>query len=557
MAILKNTTFSGTGNLRLPVGTTVQRPGTPAAGQFRYNTTTNDVEIYTGGVAAWISAANRGTRATGGTVYDTIIEGTTYRVHVFTTTGNSTFTVTRAGTVEYLIVAGGGGGGGHNAGFFEGGGGGAGGLLTGTVSVTPQAYTVTVGDGGAGGIASGSQGQNSSAFGLTAIGGGFGGGGSSFGGAGGSGGGSGWTNTTNRDSGIGGGAGTAGQGNNGGSPGGPFNAGGGGGGAGGVGATGIAGSRGGSGLLTNINGTPVFYAGGGGGGRSNSAIGGFGGGGAGQPSDAAGTGTPGTPNTGGGGGGGWQSSPNAGSAGGSGIVIIRYALQTSPNVTVPGLIDNNLILDLDFSKPAAYAGSGNVVNDSRLSGITGTVNGSLTSFINSRTHRAAFRGNIAAGNDISLTPSCIPAGNELTLVFWNFGKTQQQSSIIAGSNASSQDLNIHLPWVDGNVYWDCGSPFNRISANVSSVYLGWRHWVFTHNANTGIKRIYNNGVEFASGSGQTSSIPVMNSVRIGGYFTGSNYGHDGDIGMCLVYNREISAAEVLSHFNATRWRFGV
>jgi len=69
-----------------------------------------------------------------------------YKVHTFTTTGNSTFTVTGSGNVEYLIIAGGGGGGGSLSNQVGGGGGGAGGYRTSSSSaVTAQAYTVAVG----------------------------------------------------------------------------------------------------------------------------------------------------------------------------------------------------------------------------------------------------------------------------------------------------------------------------------------------------------------------------------------------------------------------------
>ena len=60
-------------------------------------------------------------------------------------------------SVEYLIVAGGGGGSSR-----IGAGGGAGGLKTGTVAVTVQAYTITVGAGGAGGAVGGNSGTNGS-----------------------------------------------------------------------------------------------------------------------------------------------------------------------------------------------------------------------------------------------------------------------------------------------------------------------------------------------------------------------------------------------------------
>ena len=39
---------SSTGGLFLPVGTTAQRPASPATGQIRFNTTTGSVETYNG-----------------------------------------------------------------------------------------------------------------------------------------------------------------------------------------------------------------------------------------------------------------------------------------------------------------------------------------------------------------------------------------------------------------------------------------------------------------------------------------------------------------------------
>ena len=39
---------SPTGGLYLPVGTTAQRPASPATGQMRFNTTTGSVETYNG-----------------------------------------------------------------------------------------------------------------------------------------------------------------------------------------------------------------------------------------------------------------------------------------------------------------------------------------------------------------------------------------------------------------------------------------------------------------------------------------------------------------------------
>jgi hypothetical protein len=298
-----NASFSSTGSLTIPSGTTEQRP-TGVNGMIRYNSTTGYTESYANG--AWVGFAS------------------------------GTYLAT------YMLVAGGGAGGSSSqAGNNGDGGGGAGGLVTGSFTFIPSAtYTVTIGAAGAvaPGNRGGSGGNTTAPFSpVSAVGGG--GGGTSFtpqgagagnpGGSGGGGAGSGP---------LAGGSGTPGQGN----PGGngvndaPTYGGGGGGGAGATGgnATTPASGAGGIGLTNSISGTSTYYAGGGGGGSyapTGAGAGGTGGGGAGG--NYATTGTSGTTNLGGGGGG--SSSTGTGGAGGSGIVIISYpGLQRGSGGTV-------------------------------------------------------------------------------------------------------------------------------------------------------------------------------------------------------------------------------
>jgi len=291
-----------------------------------------------------------GSYPTGGTITDYGV----YKVHSFLSSG--TWTSPSSGTVDVLIVAGGGGGG-----SGRGGGGGAGGMLYRTgLSVTNQAYTITVGNGGDGSthhISDASEnGQDSVAFSVTAKGGGAGGSGViadagvSIGKAGGSSGGT----THGADGAVASNQGTfsgwTAKGNAGGNGNGSDNeSAGGGGGAGAAGQAGDASGNGGDGGIGFQNdyrtGVNQYYAGGGGAGfghdsGATSGAGGTGGGGSGPPGSAltaTGDATAGTPNTGGGGGGGVYSAGGGsgftptnthGQAGGSGIVVIRYNRNT-------------------------------------------------------------------------------------------------------------------------------------------------------------------------------------------------------------------------------------
>lgn len=278
-----------------------------------------------GFVNAWTTSDCLGT---GGNI---TIDGN-YCVNTFTT--NGTFNVTyRNLNATVLVVAGGGGGGGGSG----SGGGGAGGLKYNNSYNVSGSYSVIVGAGGAGGTAPGiGNTGGDSVFGLiTAFGGGYGGrpsaSGGLVGGNGGSGGGAGGEQGGEYGT---GGIGTAGQGHNGGNGygGGVCYPGGGGGGANTAGASGtnanpLGPGVGGDGLSYDINGTNVYYAGGGGAGGTGDgappcpgALGGLGGGGKGGNTTIT-SGFNGVNTLGGGGGGGQVGS---GGSGGSGVVIIRY-----------------------------------------------------------------------------------------------------------------------------------------------------------------------------------------------------------------------------------------
>lgn len=305
-----------------------------------------------------ITAGTGGAKATGGYV----TEDDTYFYHTFLSSG--VFTPTQSLTCDYLVIAGGGGGGTQAAPNTGGGaGGGAGGLrstvgttggggsLESPISVTAQAYAITVGAGGAGAtsLGVGATGSNSVFSTITSSGGGGGGGAYGESGVGGgSGGGAGQATQTP-------GAGTANQGYAGGNNGGNNtnnDCASGGGGAGGVGGSASKvtsalndpanssqgkGGDGGAGVaisaiaVPTLTGVGNYYAGGGGGGNYSAggvvAIGGSGVGGTGGGTTGGLTAGSGVTNTGsGGGGGGGRAGQNYnGGSGGSGLVVIRYA----------------------------------------------------------------------------------------------------------------------------------------------------------------------------------------------------------------------------------------
>lgn len=315
---------TGTGALTLPVGTTAQRPSTPATGMARFNSTLGIAEYYNG--TSWIAT------------------GTPYLAQV-------------------LIVAGGGGSGGY------GGAGGAGGVIQGSLTlVSGTNYAVTVGAGGAGaanrGVAA-SNGSNSTFAYAVAAGGGYGGSDNSNGAVqafqsgqnGGSGGGASYVGTATAGTGNTPSV-TPSQGFNGRLGGSSTNTFGGSGGgasaAGGVFTGPLTAGNGGDGISSTITGSAVSY-GGGGGGLCSSALGlgGTGGAGGGGNGGKGGVGTAGTVNTGGGAGACWT---DAGVSGGSGVVIIsiQTAYYTGTTTGSPTVTTNGAYTVLKFNSSGSY-----------------------------------------------------------------------------------------------------------------------------------------------------------------------------------------------------------
>ncbi len=248
-------------------------------------------------------------RGTGGIESVIVVDDTYYRIHEFTTVGNSTFNVEVGGDISYLIVGGGGGGSGGVSGDYWGSGGGGAEVIWGSTTLNSNTYTITVGDGGLSATSAGGNGQDgqiSSAFGVTARAGYGGIGNRSTGGTSGTGfsGGIG-TSTTSPNRGGGGGAGATKGGSNGGS-------------IGGNGGDGMDVSN----YITNLFGDNGWFGGGGAGFNGDNNSGGIGGkGGGASPttsnnSDGRGNGLP---NTGGGAG-------ERMGKGGSGTVIVRYPI---------------------------------------------------------------------------------------------------------------------------------------------------------------------------------------------------------------------------------------
>jgi hypothetical protein len=465
--------------------------------------------------------------------------------------------------VEYLIVAGGGGGGSRH-----GGGGGAGGLITGKTALTSVSHTIVIGSGGAGAAAGsstiGTSGQNSSALGVTAIGGGFGTSAGAGGGTGGSGGGS-RGNTVNL-----GGLGTAGQGNDGGdgTSQDTLNTEGVGGGGGGYSEAGYNGleengsifrGKGGDGILLNLTGNGVYYAGGGGAGGNFGTQdilwgnGGLGGGGMGNRTSGDSS-TNGTINTGGGGGaGGHIGSTNyTGKSGGSGIVIIRYR---GPQRASGGTVTTSNGWTIH-----TFTASGTFTVGSHIGDLSG--NGNNGQLVNGPTFDSANGGSLVFDgvDDYATlgTTTILQSGlnSSSFSAWWKYlgqGSGSDKRGFVLESANFHYSLLVNTNGTIG-VHINTTSSSSQYTPEFSPTQGVWYNSSVVWDGTNLI--VYVNGQEVGRRNQGGTSLEVS-SLRIGTYRDNNNRWWVGNISTLKIYNRALTPQEVLQNYNATKGRYGL
>ncbi|HOZ52303.1 MAG TPA: T9SS type A sorting domain-containing protein [Chitinophagaceae bacterium] len=216
---------------------------------------------------------------------------------------------------------------------------------------------------------------------------------------------------------------------------------------------------------------------------------------------------------------------------------------------------------LQFHTPFLWNGSTNIIID--LSFTNSTTNsvlnlaGGTTSNISMLSATNGYHINTASGIVGALpTAPFSSINNQITVSFWskgNSGVNARTTSILEGvDNANRRQLNIHHPWSNSRVYFDCGnngSGYDRIDklANLSEIEQTWNHWTFTKNATTGIMNIYLNGTLWHTGTGKVNPITI-DSLILGANINKGNLYH-GDIDELTIWNAELNQTDIQAWMN--------
>jgi hypothetical protein len=217
------------------------------------------------------------------------------------------------------------------------------------------------------------------------------------------------------------------------------------------------------------------------------------------------------------------------------------------------IVTNGLVFYVDAGYPTSYPTSGLTWYD--VSGYNN--NGTLT---NGPTYSGAsivFDGtddyvNFGNKNNLGSEPFTINT-------WFNHIPDGDYQGVITKGTGSGIGIGYRiLVTPDGKAYFDVS---DNVTSNtfISNTGVGSNTWVnvvlVRESSNT--FKGYINGVLDKTETETVGSCTTSYDLRIGGQFDAPQYAFKGSISIASIYNRALSASEVLQNYNATKGRFGL
>jgi len=222
----------------------------------------------------------------------------------------------------------------------------------------------------------------------------------------------------------------------------------------------------------------------------------------------------------------------------------------------PQVVTNGLIMAIDASNPRSYPGSGTAIFDLTDKGANGTINGTVP-FVGAGSSSYWNFATAASTKFISSTLS--QQYLDCTIVFYpDFALNSNAGlvGLIAASNdTTNTDKSMRFKNANGTGPWQV----------IASSGINADDW-----GNPGTT-YYVNGSAVADGASLVNGWNILGAYRTNqttfpssfAYFLGTEgysgavRDFQGRIAMCLLYNRQLSAAEHAKNYNALKGRFGL
>jgi len=224
----------------------------------------------------------------------------------------------------------------------------------------------------------------------------------------------------------------------------------------------------------------------------------------------------------------------------------------------PRVVTDGLVYYLDAANPRCYSGSGNTLYD-LCSGIAGTFWGG-SGYSSSNAGSFYLNGN----NAIRFEDSTLMRPSNFTISAWaKFNSFDTYDTIITKSQTAATWGPPYLSYLirantnGTNLEYSLGDGTfrpNQVAYTLST--NTWYQFVMTYDG-ARVKGYLNNSVLVDNSLAITVGY-AAHPVLIGGSYGASPFGETtyGNVSQTMIYNRALTAQEILQNYNATKKRFG-
>ena len=248
-------------------------------------------------------------------------------------------------------------------------------------------------------------------------------------------------------------------------------------------------------------------------------------------------------------------------------MIIQGVALTGTTVFDTGYVTDGLVYYADVGKTSSYPGSGTSINNISGTAIGAMAVGATYTSAGSSSY-FSFNGSQTVYCPTMLSLFNSPVNNNVTLEVWV--RTASDNGVVLSEqgaspiNAGWHDAQIEI--VSGNLkmaVWTAAGGYSTVITPGAVTRNRWQQYVLTFDVATSTLRGYINGSTTASATGITRGSPQSTGQPQLYYdlmyqdFTnlGDGTGLVGDWSIFRVYNRALTAAEVLLNYQGSAGRY--
>jgi len=230
----------------------------------------------------------------------------------------------------------------------------------------------------------------------------------------------------------------------------------------------------------------------------------------------------------------------------------------------PEIVNNGLVLHLDAANERSYPGSGTSWTD--ISGNSNIANTGTTNYSSN------YNGAFTFSGDQNITCSGVPTGNTWSILIWtaNIGPTAfatvgHRTFASTDSMRFQWDENLDTPTARGPFYNVGGTYAIHDNAFTPEFWFNRWHLVSAVGNGTTVNCYLNDNITCETPQNLSTNFSTNGNIMLGYNGLSGNGGvdainRDGGtvyISQTLIYNRALSAAELIQNYHATKSRYNI